>query len=97
MKKNLENIEQGFALARHIQSEFAAYMEGDDPTAAYPNEPADPYHLIIFLVERYGHARVSGSCLGIKSADWHRRIEREVSALTKERRALLTAVREMQS
>lgn len=81
MNNNLENIDRGFAHSRRIQSEFAAYMGEDDPTAAYPDEPADPYELIIFLVEKYGHARVSGACLGIKAADWHRRIGDELRRL----------------
>ena len=64
-----------------LQADAAAIL--DDLTAPYPDDavPVDPYELIIFLVEKYGHARVSGSCLGIKSADWHRRIEKELRRL----------------
>lgn len=67
-----------------IESDFADYMESGtlDRTAASPDEPpTDPYELILFLVEKYGHARVSGSCQGIKSADWHRRIGIELRRL----------------
>lgn len=78
--------------AKAIQSDADAIL---DPTAQFPDEDStDPYELIIFLVEKYGHARAHGSCLGIKSADWHRRIGAELRRLFALREAELEAVQE---
>jgi len=53
-----------------------------DPTANFPDDAfIDPVELIMWLVERYGYARRDGQCLGVQSADWHRRIRNEIERI----------------